>query len=93
VDLDVGEGGNDLGLWGQFCAFLELEVSDGSGQSEIAVNPAEIDEAACRCDPGFLGCKPGKGSGKSVKQIGKGFGTLGKPAEGNLTFECRLVVL
>lgn len=41
---DVGVGGHDLLLGSKLGALLELEVADGSGESEVAVDPSKVDE-------------------------------------------------
>lgn len=46
VDCHVGESSNNLLLWGQVGALLELEVSDGSAEREVAVYSAKVDESA-----------------------------------------------
>lgn len=47
---DVGEGGNDLLLGREVGALLELKVTDGTAQSEVAVDTAKVDEATSSTD-------------------------------------------
>jgi hypothetical protein len=37
-------------------ALLELEIADGSGESEVAIYAAEVYKASCGLDTRFLGC-------------------------------------
>lgn len=55
VYLDVGECGDDLLLRGKIGALLELEVAYRTGQGEVAVNAAKVDEASCGLDACLLG--------------------------------------
>ena len=57
MDLNVGEGGNDLLLGWELWALLELEVTDCAGQGKVAVDAAEINEATGSLDPCLLGCR------------------------------------
>ena len=51
---DVGKGCHNLLFWGKICAFLELEVSEGTRKREIAVDTAKVDKAAGSTYPRFL---------------------------------------
>lgn len=51
---DVGVGGHNLLLRSKLGALLELEVADGSGESEVAVDSSEVDEATSRGDSRLL---------------------------------------
>lgn len=55
MGLNVREGGDDLGLGRELCALLELEVTNGAGESKIAVNTAKVNKATGGCDTGLLG--------------------------------------
>ena len=55
MNLDIGEGGDDLSLRCEFSTLLEFEVSDGAREGEVAVDPTKVDEAASRRDTGLLG--------------------------------------
>lgn len=44
MNHDVGVGGYDLLLGSKLGALLEFEVADGSRESEVAVDPSEVDE-------------------------------------------------
>lgn len=46
VDLNIGEGSDNLGLGCKLGALLELKVADGAGQGEVAVDAAKVDETA-----------------------------------------------
>lgn len=54
VNRDVGECRDNLLFGRQVGALLELKVSDGPAQREVAVDSTEIDKATCRADPRFL---------------------------------------
>lgn len=56
VLLDVGVGGDNLGLWREVGALLELEVTNGARQGEVAVDTAKVNEAAGSGDSVLLGC-------------------------------------
>lgn len=56
VDLDVREGSDDLLLRGKIGALLEFEVAYRTGQGEVAVDTAKVDEASCGLDTCLLGC-------------------------------------
>lgn len=45
MDCHIGECGHNLLLGGQLGALLELEVTNGTGQGEIAIDTSEVDEA------------------------------------------------
>lgn len=45
VDGHIGEGGDDLLLRRQVGALLELEIANSTGQGEVAVHTAKVDEA------------------------------------------------
>lgn len=51
---NVGVGGHDLLLGSKLGALLELEVADGSGESEVAVNPSKVDETTSGGDSRLL---------------------------------------
>ena len=68
VDLDVGEGSDNLLLRRQIGALLELKVTYRAGQGEVAVDAAKVDEAAGRLDAGLLGWGESVGSKKSVAE-------------------------
>lgn len=53
---DIGVGGNDLLLGRKLGALLELEISDGAGQGEVAVNTAKVDKSAGGRDSCLLAC-------------------------------------
>lgn len=42
---NVRVGGHNLLLGSKLGALLELEIADGSGESEVAVDPSKVDEA------------------------------------------------
>jgi hypothetical protein len=54
MNHNVGVCGNDLLLWSQLCALLELEVSDGAGEREVAVHPTEVNETTGGSDSCLL---------------------------------------
>lgn len=54
MDRHVGEGGHNLLLRGKVGALLELKVTNGSAQGEIAIDSSEIDEATSRTDSCLL---------------------------------------
>ena len=54
VYLDVGECSDDLLLRGKIGALLEFEVAYRTGQGEVAVDTAKVDEASCGLDTGLL---------------------------------------
>lgn len=54
---DVGVGGHDLLLRSKLGALLELEVADGSGESEVAVDPSKVDETTSGGDSRLLAWK------------------------------------
>lgn len=51
---NVGVSGHDLLLGGKLGALLELEIADGSRESEVAVDPSEVDETTSGGDPCLL---------------------------------------
>lgn len=54
---NVGVGGHDLLLGSKLGALLELEVADGSGKSEVAVDPSKVDKATSSGDSCLLAWK------------------------------------
>lgn len=54
VNGHVGESSDDLLLRWEICALLELKVTDSSGESEVAVDSAKVDETAGCADAGLL---------------------------------------
>jgi hypothetical protein len=56
VDLNVGEGSDNLLLRREVGALLELEVTYRAGEGEVAVDTAKVNEAAGSLDTGLLGC-------------------------------------
>lgn len=56
VDSDIWVGCNNLLLWGKLGALLELEVSNGSRQSEVAVNTSEVNKPTSSSDSCLLAC-------------------------------------
>lgn len=54
VRLDVGEGRHDLGLGRELGTLLELKVSNGPGEGQVAVDAAEIDKASGGVDAVLL---------------------------------------
>lgn len=46
MDSHIGISGNDLLLRRQVGALLELEIADGTGKGEVAVDTTKVDEAA-----------------------------------------------
>lgn len=57
VDNNVGVCGNDLLLGSKLCALLEFEITNGSGEGQVAVDPSKIDEAAGSGNSCLLTCK------------------------------------
>lgn len=57
MDHDVGVGGHYLLLRSKLGALLELEVADGSGESEVAVDPSKVDETTSGGDSRLLAWK------------------------------------
>jgi hypothetical protein len=55
----VGESCNDLLLRGQVGTFLELEIANSTGQSQIAIDSAEVDEASSCTDSCLLAYRRG----------------------------------
>jgi hypothetical protein len=56
VHSHVGVGSHDLLLGGKLGALLELKVTDGAGQGEVAIHAAEVDEATRGTNTGLLAC-------------------------------------
>jgi hypothetical protein len=52
----IGVGSHDLLLGGELGALLELKVTDGTGQSEVTVDTAEVDEATRGTNASLLAC-------------------------------------
>jgi hypothetical protein len=57
VDGHIGVCGDDLLLGGELGALLEFEVTDSTGQSEVAIDTAEVDEATSSADTSLLACR------------------------------------
>lgn len=57
VHCHIGVGSHDLLFGRQFGTLLELKVTNGTGQSEVAVYTAKVDEAAGGTDTGLLACR------------------------------------
>lgn len=53
----IGVGSHNLLFGGQLGALLELKVTDGTGQGEVAIDTAEVDEATRGTDAGLLACR------------------------------------
>lgn len=58
MDRDIRISSNNLLFRRQFRAFLELEISNGTRQGEIAVDTTEVNETTCGANPSFLAYKP-----------------------------------
>lgn len=56
VHCHIGVGSHYLLLWGELRALLELKVTDGTGQSEVTVDTAEVDEATRSTNASLLAC-------------------------------------
>lgn len=56
MNLDVRERSHYLLLGREIGALLELEVTDGTRQCQVAVDASKVDKASCGLDAGFLGC-------------------------------------
>lgn len=56
VDNHIRVGGDDLLLGGKFGALLEFKVSDGTGQSKVAVDAAEVDKPTGGGNASLLAC-------------------------------------
>lgn len=41
----IWESCDDLLLWRQVCTFLELEITNGSGECKVSIDTAEVDES------------------------------------------------
>lgn len=55
VHSHVREGCDNLLLRRKICTLLELEVTNGSRESEVSVNTAKVDESTSRSDTRLLG--------------------------------------
>jgi uncharacterized protein YwbE len=56
VHCHIGVGSHNLLLGGELGALLELKVTDGTGQSEVTVDTAEVDEATRGTNASLLAC-------------------------------------
>ena len=56
VNSHVGVSGNDLLLRRKVGALLELEITDGTGEGEVAIDTTEIDKAAGGANSCLLTC-------------------------------------
>ena len=54
--INIWEGGDNLLLWWELGALLELKVTDRAGESEVTIDAAKVYEATGRRDASFLGC-------------------------------------
>lgn len=54
MDSHVWEGGNNLLLWGKLWRFLELKVTDGTGQGKVAVDTSKVDKSTGSSDASLL---------------------------------------
>ena len=54
MDSHVWEGGNDLLLWGKLWRLLKLKVTNGTGQSEVAVDTPKVDKSTGSSDASLL---------------------------------------
>ena len=54
VDGHVGERSDDLLLRREVCALLELKVTNGSAEREVAVHTTKVDEATCSANASLL---------------------------------------
>lgn len=52
----IGVGSHDLLLGGELGALLEFKVTDSTGQSEVTVDTAEVDEATRSTNASLLAC-------------------------------------
>lgn len=57
VHDNVGVGSNNLLLGRKFSALLELKVTNGTREGEVAVDTAEINKTASSSDACFLSCR------------------------------------
>jgi hypothetical protein len=55
VDLNIGEGSDNLLLRREIGALLELKVAYRAGEGEVAVDAAKVDEATGSLNAGLLG--------------------------------------
>lgn len=56
MNSNIWEGGDDLLLRRKVGALLELEITNGTGKGEVAVDTAEVNETTSGTYPGFLAC-------------------------------------
>jgi hypothetical protein len=56
VDGHIRVCGNDLLFGGKLRALLEFKVTDSTGQGEVAIDTAEVDEATSGADTSLLAC-------------------------------------
>ena len=54
VDGHIGERSDDLLLRREVRALLELKVTNGSAEREVAVHATEVDEATCSANASLL---------------------------------------
>jgi hypothetical protein len=54
VDSHVGVGGDNLLLWRKIGALLELKVTDGTREGEVAVDTTKVDKATSGANSGLL---------------------------------------
>jgi hypothetical protein len=54
VNGHIRESSDDLLLRREICALLELKVTDGSAECEVAVHAAKVDEATCCANASLL---------------------------------------
>jgi hypothetical protein len=54
MNHNIGVCCNNLLLWGQLGTLLEFEVSNSTGEGEVAIHPTEIDETAGGSDSCLL---------------------------------------
>lgn len=52
--LNIRERGDDLLLRGELGALLELEITNGTRQSKIAIDTAEVNKPSCSYDAVLL---------------------------------------
>ena len=57
VHNHVGICRDDLLLWREFCALLELEISNGAGERQITIDPSKINKPTSSHDPSLLAYK------------------------------------
>ena len=56
VDSHIGVGGDNLLLRREIGALLELKVTDGTGQGEVAVDATKVDKATSGANSCLLAC-------------------------------------